>query len=66
MRIDDFRALSLEDLDARIHEMKRQLFNYRMQLHSNQLSDTNIISKTRRDVARALTAKREKLSQAGK
>ncbi|HOJ60518.1 MAG TPA: 50S ribosomal protein L29 [bacterium] len=66
MKADDFRSLSVEDLDARLSEMKRELFNYRMQLHSNQLSNTNKIRFLKRDIARALTVRREKTPTAEK
>ncbi len=65
MRADDFRSLSLEELDIRLHEMRRQLFNLRMQLHTSQLVNTNKIREARRDIARALTVKEEKSSEAG-
>lgn len=61
---DDFRSLSLEDLDTRLFEMKKQLFNMRMQLHSNQLTNTNEINATKKDIARALTVRGEKLREA--
>ncbi len=66
MKADDFRSLSVEELDIRIQEMKRQLFNLRMQLHSSQLANTNKIRDARRDIARALTVRNEITLQAGK
>ncbi|MFB3788793.1 MAG: 50S ribosomal protein L29 [bacterium] len=64
MKADDFRSLTVADLDARITEMKRELFNYRMQLHSNQLSNTNKIRFTKRNIARALSVRHEKTQAA--
>ncbi|MDP8244062.1 MAG: 50S ribosomal protein L29 [Candidatus Hinthialibacter antarcticus] len=61
---DDFRSLSLEDLDNRIFEMKKQMFNLRMQLHSNQLTNTNELKETRKDIARAETVRGEKTREA--
>ncbi len=61
---DDFRSLTLEDLDSRIFDMKKQLFNLRMQLHSNQLTNTNEIKVTKKDVARAETVRGEKMREA--
>lgn len=60
MKADDFRSMSNEELDSRIYEMKKQLFNMRMQLHSNQLTNTNEINKTKKDIARAMTVRGEK------
>lgn len=64
MKADDFRSLSMEELDIRVADLKKQLFNYRMQLFSNQLSNTNKIKSTKRDIARALTVKNERLAEA--
>lgn len=63
MNADDFRSLSVTELDARIADMRKDLFNFRMQLHSNQLSNVNRIRETRRDIARAMTVKKELLSK---
>ncbi len=63
MKADDFRSLSVPELLVRIEEMKKQLFNYRMQLHSNQLNNTNTIRETRHDIARAMTVRHELESQ---
>ncbi|MBD3266533.1 50S ribosomal protein L29 [bacterium] len=66
MKADDFRSLTPEELDGRIEDMQRELFNMRMQLHSNQLSNTNKIKDTRRDLARAMTVRQEmRISQVG-
>lgn len=61
MQADDFRSLSMEELDARIFELKKQLFSYRMQMHSNQLSNTNLLRNTRRDIARAMTVRNQNM-----
>lgn len=61
---DDFRSLSLDELNTRIFEMKKQLFNLRMQLHSNQLTNTNELNVTRKDIARAETVRGEKMREA--
>ena len=68
MKAEDFQALSLEELNARIEDMHKDLFNMRMQLHSNQLTNTNKIRTTKQDIARAMTIKRQKemqISEAG-
>ncbi len=55
MKADDFRALDREQIGIRMDEMKRELFDLRMQLHSGQLTNTNRLKRIKRDVARALT-----------
>lgn len=64
MKADDFRSLSLKELDARVADLRRQLFNMRMQIHSNQLTNSNKIRQTRKDIARALTIRHEFLAKA--
>lgn len=64
MKADDFRSLPVEELDHRISEMKKELFNFRMQLHTNQLSNTNKLRNARKDIARALTVRQELAAQA--
>lgn len=63
MKADDFRSLTAEELDAKLVDMRKQLFNMRMQIQSNQLSNSNQIRDTRRDIARALTVKQELAAQ---
>ncbi len=70
MKADDFRSFSKEELNKQIADMRKQLFHQRMDLHSNQLQDTNKIRKTKRDIARAITVlgemeKEENTVQAG-
>ncbi|MBI1386862.1 MAG: 50S ribosomal protein L29 [bacterium] len=63
-KAEDFRSMTVQELDGRIFEMKKQLFNMRMQLHSNQLTNTNEISNVRKNIARAFTVRGEKMSEA--
>lgn len=63
MNADDFRSLNIQELDARIGDLRKELFNLRMQLHSNQLSNSNKIRDARHDIARAMTVRNELLSQ---
>ena len=59
MKADDFRALDRDQIDLRMDQMKRELFDLRMQLHSGQLTNTNRLKQVKRDVARALTVLNE-------
>ena len=60
MKADDFRALSDEELESRIDDLKKSLLQMRIQLHSGQLSNSSQVRNLRRDVARALTVQRER------
>ncbi len=63
MKADDFRSLSLEELDAKVQDMRKQVFNMKVQLQSNQLTNANQIRDTKRDIARALTVRFELTAQ---
>ncbi len=64
MKADDFRSLSKDELDVRLSDLRKELFNLRMQLFTNQLQDSNRIKKTKQDIARALTVRKEILAEA--
>ena len=50
-----FRSLS-----AKLGELKKDLFNLRLQLATNQLDNTNKINEVKHDIARINTVIREK------
>ena len=60
MNADDLRALDNEQIGMRVDEMKRELFQMRMQLHSGQLTNANRLKQVKHDVARAMTVLRER------
>ena len=52
MKAKDLRDRSTEDLVELQAMMKKDLFSYRMKNFVNQLDDTSLLKKTRRDIAR--------------
>lgn len=52
MKAKDLQARSTEDLLELKASMKKELFSTRMKNFTNQLDDTSLIRKTRRDIAR--------------
>jgi large subunit ribosomal protein L29 len=52
MKAKDLRERSTEDLVELQAMMKKDLFSYRMKNFVNQLDDTSLLKKTRRDIAR--------------
>ncbi len=60
MKAHELRELSTEELQQRVREWKRKLLTLRFQLTSGQLTHTAEITKTKRDIARALTILRER------
>ena len=60
MAASEFRNLSLDQLDDRLVELKREQFNLRFQAASGQLDNTARVRQVRRDIARIKTIAREK------
>ncbi|MCL2866419.1 MAG: 50S ribosomal protein L29 [Clostridia bacterium] len=59
MKAAEFATMSLEQIDEKVKELKKELFNLRFQLATGQLQNTMQISDVRRDIARAKTVRRQ-------
>jgi large subunit ribosomal protein L29 len=55
----ELRELDVEELESRLSESKRELFNLRFQVVTGQLDNVSRIRHVRRDVARIKTILRE-------
>ncbi len=62
MKATEIRALSVEELDKKLVELKKDLFNLRLQNATNQLDNPSKINDVKKDIARVKTIIREKLS----
>ena len=60
--IKEIRGLSVEKLEAKLQELKKDLFMLRMQHATNQLDNPMQIAATKKDIARVKTIIREKTS----
>lgn len=60
MKASGIRELTAEELSAKLGELKKDLFNLRLQLATNQLDNTNKINEVKHDIARVNTVIREK------
>ena len=58
MKANELLSLSKAQLEAKIKELKEELFNLRFQLATGQLQNTMVIKGVKRDIARCLTALR--------
>ena len=58
--IKEIRGLSVEDLDKKLNELKKDLFMLRMQHATNQLDNPLRIAAVKKDIARIKTIIREK------
>jgi large subunit ribosomal protein L29 len=60
----EIRDLTAEELGEKERELRRELFNLRFQKASGQLSNTAMLGKIKKDLARVKTVRRE-LESAG-
>ena len=60
MKANEIRNLSVEELDKKLADLKKDLFMLRMQHATNHLDNPVKISNVRRDIARVKTVLQEK------
>ena len=60
IKANEIRSMSVADLEAKLAELKKDLFMLRMQHATNHLDNPVKISAVRRDIARVKTVIREK------
>lgn len=59
MKIEQIRELSRPEMERKLSELKRDLFNLRFQHATNQLDNPMRINQVKKDIAKVLTALRE-------
>ena len=59
MKVSELRQLDPAALEAKVKELKAELFNLRFQLATGQLENTMAIQNVRRDIARVKTLIRQ-------
>ena len=60
MKASEIRALSVDELQSKLVDLKKDLFMLRMQHATNHLDNPTKISAVRRDIARVKTVLRAK------
>ena len=60
MKVKELRAMTVADLNAKVAELKKDLFFLRMQHATNQLDNPIKIAAVKKDIARIKTIIREK------
>ncbi|MDP3540217.1 MAG: 50S ribosomal protein L29 [Azonexus sp.] len=63
MKASELRTKSVDELNKELLDLLKAQFGMRMQLATQQLSNTSQMSKVRRDIARVRTLIREKAVQ---
>ena len=59
MKAKELRTMSAEALDAKLKELKAELFNLRFQHAINQLDNPHKITEVKHDIARVMTVLQE-------
>lgn len=64
VKIKDLRAMSVDELEAKLLENKKEQFNLRVQQSTGQMTNTAVLRKVRREIAKinTLIAERKKNS----
>ena len=60
MKAKEFREMSGDELNAKLKELKNELFNLRFQHAINQLENPHKIVDVKKDIARVMTILQEK------
>ena len=60
MKTVDIRQMTVEELNAKLKELKSELFNLRFQHAVNQLDNPHKIADVKKDIARVMTILHEK------
>ena len=60
MKAKEIRELSVEELEVKLTDLKKDLFNLRLQHATNQLDNPTRIADVKRDIARVNTILRER------
>lgn len=66
MKIKEIRELSADELETRRRDLKKEIFNLRLQQQSGQLEKPSLIRSLRREIARIETVATQKRSAAAK
>ena len=60
MKASEIREMTADELNAKLKDLKTELFNLRFQHAVNQLENTHKITEVKRDSARVMTILQEK------
>jgi large subunit ribosomal protein L29 len=65
MKVAEVRELDVEELQRRVAQTRRELFNLRFQHATGQLENTGQLKEVRRNIARLLTVLNQKQRENG-
>ncbi len=59
MKVSEIRAMNVEEIDAKILDLKEEHFNLRFQHSTGQLENPKLLPKVKRNIARLNTVRKE-------
>ena len=68
MSVNDLRELSVQELENKIVDLKKELMDSRFALETSQIEDTSVFKKIKKEIAQAntvLTQKKTELNNEG-
>jgi len=60
VKVKELREMDVKQLNEKLADLKKELFNLRFQLAINQLDNPHKIADVKHDIARVMTVLREK------
>jgi len=63
MKMAEVRKMSGEEIDQELDRLRRKLFDLRSQTVTEKIEDPSQFSKTRKDIARLLTERTQRLAE---
>ncbi len=65
MKVAEVRGLDIDELERRLADTRRELFNLRFQHATGQLENTGQLTQVRKNIARILTVLNQKQQERG-
>jgi len=62
MSVNDLRELSVQELENKIVDLKKELMDSRFTLATSQIEDTSVFKKIKKEIAQANTVLTQKLN----
>jgi large subunit ribosomal protein L29 len=63
MKPSEFRALTIDELEGKEQDLRKELFNLKFQQATGEIENPLRIDAVKRDIARVLTVKTEKMGK---
>lgn len=60
MKMSEILGLAPEELEEKVKQLKKELMQYRFQAKTGKLEQQSVISRTKKDIARLMTALNDK------